>query len=108
VSLDYAKAARVAARRNARTRQRYPLLAGLLPWYTAEQVLREFAGYDSRMEVAKATMRARGALCKDQVRALVTAEEFAALVERRKALPASPEYDADFWRGALNELMGSR
>jgi hypothetical protein len=50
--MDYARAARVAARRNARVRQRYPLLAGLLPRYTAEQVLREFAGYVSRMEEA--------------------------------------------------------
>jgi hypothetical protein len=108
VSMDNAKAARVAARRNARIQQRYPLLAELLPRYTPEQVLRELARYDSRMEEAQAAMRAGGALYKGQVRALVTAEEFAALVERRKALPPSPEYDADFWRGALKHLSAGR
>jgi hypothetical protein len=38
--MDYARAARVAARRNARTRQRHALLVKLLPRYTPEQVLR--------------------------------------------------------------------
>jgi hypothetical protein len=40
------------------------------------------------------------------VQALVTEVEFARLVERRKVLPASPEYDADFWRGVLKMLLG--
>jgi hypothetical protein len=106
--MDPARAARVAARRNARIRQRYPLFAGLLPLYTAEQVLREFAGYSSRMEEALAALRARAALYKERARALVTGEEFAALAERRKALPASAEYDADFWHGALKNLPAER
>jgi len=106
--MDYAKAARVAARRNARLRQRYPLLAGLLRRYTAEQVLREFAGYNGRMQEAQATMRARAALLEEQVRALVTREEFAALAGRRKALPASAEYDTDSWHEALKNLPAER
>jgi hypothetical protein len=108
MSMDQAQAARVADRRNARTRQRYPLLAALLPRCTVERVPREFAGYESRMEEAQAALRARAAIYKEQVRALVTVEEFAALMERRKALPHSPEYDADFWRGALACLVGAR
>jgi hypothetical protein len=58
------------------------------------------------MEEVQATLRVRAALFKEQVRAIVTAQELAALVERRRTLPASPEYDADFWRGALAALVG--
>jgi hypothetical protein len=67
-------------------------------------VLREFGGYDCTMEEAPAAMRSRAERYRDQVRLLMTREAFAALEERRKVLPASPEYDADFWHGALKAL----
>jgi hypothetical protein len=39
------RAGRLAARRNARLRAKYPLFADQLPEETAERVLREFEGY---------------------------------------------------------------
>jgi hypothetical protein len=108
--MDPERAERLAAKRNARLRERFPLFADQLPPYTTESVVREFEGYARRMQEAIARLRSRAEEYKAQVRALVTPKQLAALEERRTVLPASPEYDADFWHRqlmALTERQGS-
>jgi hypothetical protein len=95
--VDRERAERLAAKRNARLRARHPLFADQLEEETPEKVLREFAGYDRRMAECRAQLAARAAEYKARVKELVTPKEFVALEERRKVLPASEEYDADFW-----------
>src|SRR3712207_4380961 len=104
MTMDRERAERLAARRNARLRERCPLFAAQLPPYTAEGVMREFEGYARKMAEATARMRVRAAEYKAQVQALVSPEEFAALEERRKVLPPTPEYEADFWHRQLRAL----
>jgi hypothetical protein len=99
--VDRERAERLARRRNARRRAKYPLFAGQLEEETAEQVMREFDGYARRMAECRARLAARAAEYKARVKELVTAEEFAALEECRKVLPDSEEYDADFWHRQL-------
>jgi hypothetical protein len=108
MTMDHDKAARVAAKRNERLKAKYPLFADQLPEQSAEQVRREFDGYARRMEEARARLRARAQEYKAQVKALVTAEELAALEERRQVLPPSEEYEADFWRRHLKRLTDGR
>ena len=102
--MDRERAERLAARRNARLRAKYPLFADQLPEETAERVLREFAGYARKMAACRARLLARAAKFKARVRQLVTPEELAALEERRKVLPAGEEYEADFWHRQLRRL----
>jgi hypothetical protein len=101
--MDRERAGRLA-RRNARLRAKYPLFADQLPEETAERVLREFEGYARKMAACRARLLARAAEYRDRVRQLLTPEEFAALKERRKVLPAGEEYEADFWRRQLRRL----
>ena len=108
MTMDPAKAARVAANRNERLKRKYPLFADQLPQQTAEQVRREFEGYARRMQEARARLRARAEEFKARGRALVTAEELAALEERRTVLPPSEEYEADFWHRQLKRLTERR
>jgi hypothetical protein len=102
--MDRERAGRLAARRNARLRAKDPLFAGQLPEETAERVLREFEGYARKMAARRARLLARAAEYKARVRELVTPEELAALEERRRVLPSSEEYEADFWRRQLRRL----
>jgi hypothetical protein len=102
--VDRARAERLAARRNARLRARYPLFADQLPQETAERVQREFDGYARSMAECRARLACRAAEYRARVKGLVTAEEFAALEERRRVLPDSEEYAADFWHRRLNAL----
>jgi hypothetical protein len=102
--VDRERAERLAARRNARLRAKYPLFAGQLEEETADRVQREFDGYARRMAECRARLAARAAEYKARVKELVTPEEFAALEERRKVLPDSEEYDADFWHRQLKVL----
>jgi hypothetical protein len=102
--MDRERAERLAARRNARRRAKYPLFADQLPEETAERVLREFDGYAGKMAACRARLLARAAEYRDRVRQLVTPEELAALEERRKVLPSGEEYEADFWHRQLRRL----
>jgi hypothetical protein len=102
--MDRERAERLAARRNARLRAKYPLFADQLEQETAERVIREFEGYARKVAECRARLLARAAEFKDRVRLLVTPEELAALEERRKVLPSSEEYEADFWRRQLRRL----
>ena len=104
MSMDRQRAERLAALRNARLRAKYPLFADQLPEETAERVLREFEGYARKMAECRARLLARAAEFKDRVRLLVTPEELAAMEERRKVLPSSEEYEADFWHRQLRRL----
>jgi hypothetical protein len=98
------RAERLAARRNARLKAKYPLFADQLPEETAERVMREFDGYARKMAECRARLLARAAGYRARVRPLVTPEEFAALEERRKVLPTSEEYEADVWHRQLRRL----
>jgi hypothetical protein len=98
IAVDRERAERLAARRNARMRGRHLLFADQLEEETAEKVLREFDGYERPMAECRARLAARAAEYRAKVKGMVTPEEFAALEERRKVLPQSEEYDADFWR----------
>jgi hypothetical protein len=80
--MDQERAARLAARRNARLRAKYPLFADHLPEETAERVLREFAGYERRMAESRARLRAQAGEYRGRVRAVVTPGQFAALEVR--------------------------
>ena len=102
--MDRERAERLAARRNARLRAKYPLFADQFPEETAERALREFDGYARKMAACRARLLARAAEYRDRVRQLVTPEELAALEERRKVLPAGEEYTADFWHRRLRRL----
>ena len=102
--MDGERAERLAARRNARLMEKYPLFADQLPEETAERVMREFEGYARKMAACRARLLARAAEYRDRVRQLVTPEELAALEERRKVLPAGEEYEADFWHRQLRRL----
>ena len=106
--MDRERAERLAAKRNARLRERYPPFADHLPSYTADQVMREFEGYARRRAEGEARLRERATTFRAQVGDLVTPEEFAALEERRTILPLSVEYDADFWRRHLQRLTEGR
>jgi hypothetical protein len=57
MAMNPEKAARVAAKRNERLWQRMPLFADQLPQQTADDVMREFAGYARRMEECRARLR---------------------------------------------------
>jgi hypothetical protein len=106
--MDRERAERLAAKRNARLRERHPLFADRLPQYTAEQVMREFEGYDRRRAEGEARLAEGAAVFRAQVQELVAPEEFTALEERRKILPPSVEYDADFWQRHLRRLTEGR
>jgi hypothetical protein len=102
--MDRKRAERLARRRNARLKAKYPLFADQLPEETAERVMREFQGYARKMAECRARLLARAEEYKAKVRELVTPEELAALEERRKVLPSGEEYSADFWHRQLNAL----
>jgi hypothetical protein len=102
--VDRERAERLAARRNARRRAKYPLFADQLEEETAERVIREFDGYARRMAECRARLAARAEEYRARVKELVTAEDFAELEERRKVLPDSEEYAADFWHRQLKAL----
>jgi hypothetical protein len=102
--MDRERAERLAARRNARLRARYPLCADQLPEETAEHIIRELDGYARKMAACRARLLARAAEYRARVRQLVSAEELAALDERRKVLPSGEEYEADFWHRQLRRL----
>jgi hypothetical protein len=57
--VDEERAARLAARRNARLRARYPLFADELSEETADPVMREFNGYAPRMAECRARLAAQ-------------------------------------------------
>jgi hypothetical protein len=102
--MDRKRAERLAARRNARLRAKYPLFADQLPEESAERDLREFDGYARKMAACRARLLARAAGYRDRVRQLVTPEELAAPEEHRKVLPSGEEYEADFWHRQLRRL----
>ena len=102
--MDRERAGRLAARRNARLMEKYPLFADQLPEETAERVMREFEGYARKMAACRARLLARAAEYRDRVRQLMTPEELAALEDRRKVLPSGEEYEADFWHRQLRRL----
>jgi hypothetical protein len=102
--MDRKRAERLARKRNARLKAKYPLFADQLPEETAERVMREFDGYARKMAECRARLLARAEEYKARVRELVTPEEFASLEERRRVLPSSEEYEADFWYRQLKAL----
>jgi hypothetical protein len=102
--MDRERAERLAARRNARLRAKYPPSADQLEQETAERVMREFEGSARRMAECRTRLLARAAEYRDRVRQLMTPEGLPALEERRKVLPPSEEYTADFWHRQLRRL----
>jgi hypothetical protein len=104
--MDGERAERLAARRNARLMEKYPLFADQLPEETAERVMREFEGYARKMAACRDRLQARAAGYRNRVRQLVTREELAALEERRRVLPSGEEYGADFWHRQFRRLTG--
>jgi hypothetical protein len=104
MTMDRERAERLAARRNTRLKEKYPLFADQLPRETAERVMREFEGYARKMAACRARLLARAEEYQARVRQLVTPEELAALAERRKVLPSGEEYSADFWHRQLRAL----
>ena len=104
MTMDRERAERLAARRNTRLKEKYPLFADQLPRETAERVMREFEGYARKMAACRARLLARAAEYRDRVRQLVTPVEFAALEDRRRVRPSGEEYTADFWHRQIRRL----
>src|SRR5437660_11664658 len=96
--IDEAKAEKIATRKNEKQRAKYPLFADQLDAVTGEQVKRAFDGHAARFAACCRLLFERGESFKEQVRPLVSKEEFAALEARRANLPDVPEYHANFWR----------
>jgi hypothetical protein len=103
-----------AERRNARAVAKAPLFAhaGLVPVVTAEEQQRHVEGmaddFAARTAALHARHRAKAAQWRAEVAGHVTAEAIAALEQRLTAIPKSPEYLADFWRGELLRLFPER
>jgi hypothetical protein len=103
-SMDDERAARIAAKRNQRQRDKLPLFAKHLEEVTAAQVK---AAADRHRESFLACCRrqqAEGDAFREKVRAVVSTEAFGELERRRGRLPGTSEYHADFWKGQWEAL----
>jgi hypothetical protein len=103
ISLE--KAARIAERRNARRRRKYPLFADRLPVVTAEQVQAEFQRHHDRFEEALRRLSECAEQLRGMVASLVNDQELRRLDERREVLPRGEEYAADYWRHVYLRLV---
>jgi hypothetical protein len=100
--IDSARAAAISARRNAKARNRFPLLAtaGLLAPTTAEQVEAAWERHATRFQDALTRLHAVGEQYRALCEWLLSSSDFRQLESRRSIMPDSGKYNADFWRRA--------
>jgi hypothetical protein len=106
ISLE--KATRIAQKRNARHRSKYPLLAAHWPGVTPAQVQQEYQRHHDRFQAVLERLQAVADQFRSMVAALVTAAEMERLDERRLLYPNGVEYSASFWRAAYQRLKGGQ
>ena len=97
-TIDEERAARIAGKRNDKMKAKFPLFADQLEDVTGEQVKAAADRHAAKFDRCSRELQERGDEFREQVRRLVSAEEFAELDRRRSTLPPTSEYHADFWR----------
>lgn len=102
------RAARIAEKRTRRLREQVPLYADQMEEVTAEQVKAAADRHADAFERCCRELQQRGDAFREQVRGVLSADEFATLEARRAVLPKSPEYHADFWRREARRVADSK
>jgi adenine-specific DNA methylase len=97
-TIDDERAARIAAKRTQKMRDKMPLFADQLEEITGEHVKAAADRHAEAFAQCENELQERGDVFREQVRLLVDADTFAELERRRSKLPAGPEYHANFWR----------
>lgn len=103
-TIDDERAARIAAKRTKKLRDKMPLFADQLEDITGEQVKAASDRHADAFARTERELQERGDAFREQVRLLVSADVFAELDRRRSTLPSGPEYHADFWRHQLQTV----
>lgn len=106
--IDADRAARIAEKRTRRLREQVPLFADQVEEVTADQVKAAADRHAEAFEHCCRGLQARGDAFREQVRQVVSPEEFAILEARKSVLPTSPEYHADFWRREAGRVAISK
>jgi len=101
---DDEKAASMAATRTARLQEREGLFAEFVEPVTKEQIQEAARRHRERFETTLRSLQARGEAWREQVKARVSADEFADLERRFASTPGTPEYVADFWHAEWQKL----
>ena len=99
---------RMAERHNMAVEARTPLLAsaGLITPLTGEEIKASYERWRRERKALRLRQVRFAERCRRLVSLRVSKAELDDLDVRRSRLPASSEYGADFWRGALARLRG--
>src|SRR5947208_3510712 len=103
---DDERAEIMAEKRTARLRKKEGMFAEFVEPVTKEQIQEAARRHREKFQATLDSLQARGQAFREQVMALVSEQEFAALAKRFAMTPGTPEYMADFWSYELRKLKG--
>ena len=104
-TIDDERAARIAAKRTQKMRDKMPLFADQMEEITGEQVKAAADRHAESFARCERELQECGDKFREQVRLRVTAEILAELDRQREKLPKTSEYHADFWRRQIQATV---